>query len=139
LSSGGFSEGSATVAGMGSLILTADSLISFDPGLRAALSFASFNPGSSILTIDNWVGTVGMVGDSTTDRLIFNSDPTANLLEFAFVGYQGATALDLGNGFFEVTPLLAVPEINPALITWLLCGIAVFVHCRGVRARQRRS
>ncbi|MEY2536981.1 MAG: fibronectin-binding autotransporter adhesin [Verrucomicrobiota bacterium] len=138
LSSAGFSEGSATVTGMGSLILTTDSTITFDPGLRAALSFANFNPGSSNLTIDNWVGTVGMVGDSTTDRLIFNSDPTASLLQFVFTGYQGTTALDLGNGFFEVTPLFPVPEINPALITSLLCGIAIFGHCRAVRARQRR-
>ncbi|MFL6515525.1 MAG: beta strand repeat-containing protein [Chthoniobacterales bacterium] len=129
--SGGFSEGSASAAGMGLLTLTGNSLVDFTGG-AGTLSFADFTPGSSVLTVNNWTGTVNTIGDATTDRLIFNTDPTAYLSQFIFTGYDGAVVLDLGNGFYEVTPLaIPVPELDPALIVALLCGALIgFKHAR---------
>jgi hypothetical protein len=140
--SGGFSEGSASAAGMGSLALTGNSLINFT-GATGTLSFADFTPGSSNLTIDNWTGTVNTIGDATTDRLIFATDPTASLSQFIFTGYDGAVVFNLGNGFYEVTPLaVPVPELDPAIIVALLCGALIgFRHARlvicGVHSRRR--
>jgi len=139
-SKGNFSEGSATAVGIGSLNLTADSKIDFGVGTTGTLAFAIFNPGVSFLTIDNWSGTPSTIGDATTDRLVFNSDPTANLLQFVFTGYEGVAAFNLGGGFFEVTPLAPVPEINPALVASAFClGVGVFIHRRAVRHRARKS
>ncbi|MFL6529311.1 MAG: beta strand repeat-containing protein, partial [Chthoniobacterales bacterium] len=134
-----FSEGSASAAGMGSLDLSADSHIDFGTGTTGTLAFAIFNPGAFTLTVDNWTGTPSTIGDATTDRLIFGADPNANLLQFVFSGYDGAVAFDLGNGFFEVTPLSPVPEINPAVVASLLCAfLGVVLHRRSVRARVRK-
>jgi autotransporter-associated beta strand protein len=135
-SKGNFSEGSATAAGMGSLNLTADSTIDFGTGTTGTLTFAIFNPGANYLTIDNWTGTPSTIGDATTDRLIFNSDPTTNLLQFLFSGYEGAVVFDIGGGAFEVTPLEPVPEINPALLSAIVCGGAIFVARRRARIRS---
>src|SRR5205085_10451579 len=111
--SNGFSEGSASAAGMGTLALTGNSIIDFGSGAVGTLSFADLNAVTSTITIDNWTGTVNSIGNATTDRLIFGSDPTTSLSSFSFTGYIGATVFDLGNGLFEVTPTaLPVPEIN---------------------------
>ena len=137
---GDFSEGSASSLGMGNLNLTVDSTVDFGLGTVGALAFAIFNPGSSFLTIDNWTGTPNTIGTASTDRLIFNTDPSASLLQFVFSGYEGAISFDLGNGFYEVTPFSPVPEINPAMVASLLCVVlGVFVHRRKVRARGARS
>ena len=143
LSKGNFSEGSAGSAGLGALNLTAEgSTIDFGIGTTGTLAFAIFNPGTNSLLIDNWTGTPGTVGDLSTDRLIFQSDQSANLDQFLFTGFVGAMQFDLGGGFYEVTPgpLTPVPEINPACIASSLCaGIAILVHRRAVRARRRRE
>ena len=135
----GFSEGSASAAGMGTLNLTGNSVIDFGSGPVGTLTFTSFNPLLNYLTIDNWTGTLNTIGTASTDRLIFSADPTANLMQFIFSGYAGATALSLGNGFFEVTPA-AVPEMNPGLFAALLCaGLGFLAHRREIRRRASRS
>ena len=134
---GGFSEGSSSAAGMGALDLTSDSHIDFGNGATGTLAFAVFNPGANFLIVDNWSGTPNMIGTALTDRLIFDADPTANLLQFVFNGWEGAVSFDLGNGFYEVTPFSPVPEINPAFAASLLCaGLGIWVHRRSVRRRK---
>lgn len=119
---GNYSEGSSAAPGIGALTLTAaGSHVDFGTGTVGTLAFASFTPNAFKLTIDNWTGTVNTIGSSTTDRLIFASDQSANLGSFSFTGFNGATEFSLGNGMWEVTPLTAVPE--PA--TWLAAGCAV--------------
>jgi autotransporter-associated beta strand protein len=108
---GNFSEGTANSLGLGALSLTAaGSHVDFGIGTVGIITFASFAPGAFTLTIDNWSGTANMVGDVTTDRLIFNSDQSANLAAFVFTGYSGATQFGLGGGFFEITPIGVIPE-----------------------------
>ena len=141
LSKGDFSEGTSTVVGAGTLTLTADgSTIDFGTGAVGTLAFAIFNPGSYSLTIDNWTGTGGQIGDDSTDRLIFAADPTASLANFLFSGYApGAIAFLLDGGFYEVTPasLTPVPEMNPAVIASLLCaGVGVVFHRRAARRKK---
>jgi autotransporter-associated beta strand protein len=142
LSAGGFSEGSSSAVGAGTLTISGTgSRIDFGTGATSTLAFAIFNPGTNYLTIDNWTGTSGVAGNASTDRLIFAGDPSANLLSFIFTGYQsGAIAILLDNGYYEVTPgaLTPVPEINPAALASLLCaGMGVVFHRRAVRRRKR--
>jgi hypothetical protein len=85
------------------------------------LTFASFTPGTFTLTIDNWTGTVGTVGGLGTDRLIFNSDQSANLSSFNFTGYvPGAVEFNLGSGFYEIVPA-PIPETS----TWVTAALAL--------------
>lgn len=142
LSKGDFSEGTSTAVGAGTLTLAADgSTIDFGLGNAGTLAFAIFNPGSFALTIDNWTGTVGEIGNDSTDRLIFAADPSASLANFLFSGYApGAVAFLLDSGFYEVTPasLTPVPEMNPAVMASLLCaGVGVVFHRRARRAKNR--
>jgi fibronectin-binding autotransporter adhesin len=119
---GNFKEGSATTAGVGALTLNfTGSHIDFGTGTVGALTFASFAPGGYLLTIDNWTGTVAQQGGIATDRLIFNSDQSANLNSFLFTGYAGAVEFNLGNGFYEITPVTAVPETS----TWLAGALSL--------------
>ena len=124
LSTGGFSEGTTSSAGAGALNLTAvGSTIDFGTGATGTLAFAIFNPGGNSLTIDNWTGTPGLIGDGTTDQLLFATDPTPNLGSFTFTGYDsGGVAILLSSGFYEVTPGLApVPEVNPTMAAAFVC------------------
>lgn len=109
---GNFSEGATNAAGVGALTLTAaGSHLDFGTGTVGVLSFASFAPGANSLTIDNWTGLANTVGTASTDRLIFDLTQSANLASFTFSGYaSGAVQFDLGNGFFELTPVTPVPE-----------------------------
>jgi autotransporter-associated beta strand protein len=144
LSKGDFSEGTSSAVGAGTLSLTVDgSHIDFGTGTPGTLAFAIFNPGSYSLLIDNWTGTPGSIGDATTDRLIFATNPTPNLSSFIFTGYNsGAVAWLLDTGYYEVTPgsLTPVPEMNPALAASTVCAaLAVLFHRRFVRAQRRQS
>jgi autotransporter-associated beta strand protein len=136
LAKGGFSEGSISAHGMGALTLTADSHIDFGTGNVGVLRFASFNPNGFTLTIDNWSGTAGQAGNGLTDRLIFDSDQSANLNSFIFTGYgSGAVVFDLNNGFWEVSP---VPEAS----TWVAAAFASAVigfHALRHRRKVNRS
>jgi hypothetical protein len=102
------------------------------------LSFANFDPSVDLLviTIDNWTGTANTAGGPGTDRLIFNtSQSAANLALFEFNGYlPGAAQFNLGGGFFEVTPVIPVPETS----TWVAAGLALAAVCFQQRSRYRR-
>jgi len=132
---GNFSEGTTSAVGIGALTLTsAGSHLDFGTGTVGALSFASFGPAGTTLAIDNWTGTPNTVGSSSTDRLIFDADQSANLNFFSFTGYLGATEINLGGGFWEVVPV-AVPEPS----TWgagafALAGVVYIV----LKKRQPR-
>lgn len=120
---GNFSEGSASGPGLGALTLTASgSQVDFGTGTVGVLTFASFAPGTFTLTIADWTGTAGTLGSGTTDRLIFASDQTANLGSFVFNGFTGAMEFDLGNGYYEITPVAPVPE--PSTYIAALLGFA---------------
>jgi autotransporter-associated beta strand protein len=138
LSKGDFSEGTSSSAGAGALNLAADgSQIDFGSGTPGTLAFAIFNPDSYSVSVDNWTGTPGAIGSDSTDRLIFASDPSANLDRFFFTGYDpGAVALMLGGGFWEVTPeFTPVPEINPVFAAAGMCALGVFL----VKRKSRRE
>ncbi|MFL6521473.1 MAG: beta strand repeat-containing protein [Chthoniobacterales bacterium] len=134
---GAFSEGSGNTVGLGALTLTAaGSHIDFGTGTVGVLTFASFNPNGFTLTIDNWTGTANQAGSGLTDRLIFNSDQSANLSSFIFTGYgSGGAAVNLNNGFWEVTP---VPEAS----TWVSAAFAfaaIGFHAFQQRRKANRS
>ncbi len=134
---GNFSEGSAIAPGVGALTLTASgSQIDFGTGTVGVLTFASFTPGSYKLTIANWIGTLNTVGSGSTDRLIFASDQTANLSSFAFNGYgPGAVEFNLGNGYYEITPVAPVPETSTWVAAVLTLGVAGLHLVRRRRAK----
>src|SRR5439155_6106297 len=103
--------------GVGALTLNgAGSHLDFGTGTVGILSFTNLNPAGNTITIDNWTGTPNTVGDASADRLVFGADQAANLTFFNFTGYVDATEIDLGNGFWEIVPLTAVPEPS----TWLV-------------------
>jgi hypothetical protein len=127
---GNFSEGGISTAGVGALSLTADSHLDFGTGSVGTLTFASFTPGAFSLTIDNWTGTAATGGNILTDRLIFNSDQSANLSSFLFAGYApGAVEFNLGGGFFEVVP---VPETGLYLPGLLALAVIALRHRRQI-------
>jgi len=129
---GGFSEGTASAVGIGALTLTASSHIDFGTGAVGVLSFASFSPGLNLLTIDNWTGTAATVGNAGTDRLIFDSDQTANLSHYTFTGYLGAQEIALGGGFFEI-----VPVFTPEPSTYFAAGLTLLATLYYQRRRIR--
>ena len=132
-STGGFSEGTTSVTGVGGLTLTATgSHIDFGTGAVGVLTFSGFTPGANTLVIDNWTGTVNTVGNGSTDRLIFKEDQSGNLANFWFTGYApGATEFDV-NGFFEVTPV-AVPEPSTYIAALLALGALGYHQRRRLR------
>jgi autotransporter-associated beta strand protein len=135
---GNFSEGTTSSVGVGALTLTANSHIDFGTGTVGVLTFANLTVNSFTLTIDNWTGQYGQMGSASTDRLIFDSDQSANLANFYFTGYgAGAVEFALGGGFFEV--VAAIPEPS----TWVgaafgLIGIAISYSQWRRRRRSRR-
>ena len=134
LARGNFSEGTASAVGLGAVTLVGPgSNLDFGTGTVGILTFASFIPGVDTLAIDNWSGTINTVGNSGTDRLIFNADQTANLASFTFTGYTGTVEFNLGNGFWEVVPtgIGAVPEPS----TW--CAAALTLLAVGYHQRKR--
>jgi autotransporter-associated beta strand protein len=134
---GAFSEGNGNTVGIGTLTLTAaGSHIDFGTGSVGVLTFASFNPNGFTLTIDNWTGTANQAGSGLTDRLIFNSDQSANLSSFVFTGFgSGGAEVNLNNGFWEITP---VPEPS----TWVSGAFAfgaIAFHALRQRKKANRS
>jgi fibronectin-binding autotransporter adhesin len=136
-SKGNYSEGTASSVGMGALTLTATgSHIDFGTGTVGILTFASFTSNSNTLIIDNWTGTANTVGSASTDRLIFDSDQSANLSNFWFAGYApGASEFSLGGGYYEVVPTV-VPE--PATYVAGILGFLVVASTQIKRCRRRR-
>jgi fibronectin-binding autotransporter adhesin len=136
---GNFSEGTAGTPGVGALTLTASgSHLDFGTGTVGVLTFASFTPGGFTLTIDNWTGNGNTVGSPSTDRLIFASDQSANLSSFVFNGFAGAVEFNLNNGYYEVTPLQAVPETSTWVAAALALGVAGLHFARRRRAKPAR-
>jgi hypothetical protein len=109
----------------------AGSHIDYGTGLAGVLTLASFAPVAFNLTINNWTGVINTVGTGLMERLIFNSDQTANLSHFVFTGCSRPVGeFNLGNGFFEVAP---IPESS----TWMAAALAAGVAgCYLVRRRQ---
>jgi fibronectin-binding autotransporter adhesin len=134
---GNFSEGSTSTAGVGALILSATgSHLDFGTGTVGVLTFASFGPGGNALTIDNWTGTLATVGNALTDRLIFASDQSGNLSGFNFTGFgPGAVEFDLGNGYFEITP---VPEVGTYFSGSIVLALILLHHRKQLRQLVHR-
>jgi autotransporter-associated beta strand protein len=138
---GNFGEGTTGAVGVGALTLSATgSHLDFGTGTVGTVSFASFSPATYSLTIDNWTGTASTLGTIATDRLIFDSDQTANLSKFVFTGYSaGAAEFALGGGYFEVTAVSAVPEPSTYAAGCLaLIAVAYSRRKRFVRRKVRK-
>jgi len=138
---GGFSEGGtgATAHGVGALTLNfAGSHLDFGTGTVGILRFASFSPSSFLLTIDNWTGTPATVGSGSTDRLIFESDQSANLGGFAFTGYSGAMEIALGGGLYEIVPV-TTPEPSTYVAAILTATITLVRHRQRSRNGNRHA
>ena len=78
-------SGSSISETLGSLTLSANSILDFGSGLGNALTFnlglLSHTPGST-LSINGWTGTAGTLGTAATDRLIFTG--AASLFQSLF-------------------------------------------------------
>lgn len=133
-----FSEGTFNSPGAGALSLTAaGSHIDFGTGAVGTLTFANFAPGAFTLTIDNWLGTAGSMGGALNDRLIFAANQSGNLGSFSFTGFaSGATQIDLGNGYFEITP---VPETGTYFSGSIVLALILLRHRRQLRRLLHRS
>jgi autotransporter-associated beta strand protein len=139
LAKGDFSEGSTSTAGVGALTLNATgSHLDFETGTVGTVTFASFTPGAFVLTINNWTGTANTIGNGATDRLIFDVSQSSNLGSFSFTGFEGATEFDLGNGYYEVTPLSAVPEPSTYFAGALALAALGYQQLRRLRRRRHR-
>jgi hypothetical protein len=126
---GNFNEGTVSSLGfgLGALTLNASSHIDFGTGTVGVLRFASLSASTFTLTIDNWTGNYNMVGNASTDRLIFDSDQASNLNSFFFTGYgTGGVEFNLGGGYWEV--VAAVPEPSTYAAGLLAVGALAF-HC----------
>jgi autotransporter-associated beta strand protein len=135
---GNFSEGTAGSAGAGVLSLTAaGSHLDFGTGIVGILTFASLTAGGNTLTIDNWSGVAATMGTASTDRLIFASNQSGNLGSFNFIGFgAGAVQIDLGNGYFEITP---VPEAGTYFSGSTVLALILLHHRKQLRQLLRRK
>jgi len=136
---GSFSEGGVGTAGVGALSLAAaGSHVDFGMGTAGILPFATFAPGAFTLTIDNWSGTAATRGTpGLNDRLIFAASQSGNLGSFNFTGFaSGAVQFDLGNGYFEITP---VPETGTYLSGSIVLALILFHHRRQLGRLVHRS
>lgn len=134
----GVNDGTTNAVGLGALTLSVNSTLDFDGATNGSLlAFTSFNPGSSILSVTNWTNThfngSQNSGLSTDDRLVFDQDlQAAGLLSQINFG-SGLTTqqIALGNGFYEIGAITAVPE--PATIF----GPLALLGLVGYRERRR--
>ncbi len=140
LATGGFSEGAATTAGLGTLTLSASSTLDFGTGNFSTLNFSGFTSGNSgTLSILNWSGTPSTAGmDGLHDRLILGGDATAfknafNQSSISFNGTSGFEAVELDANSFELVAA-PVPEPSTAIAAVVLLGIAA-----GSRRRRSRG
>ena len=72
------------------------------------VTFASLLTNSAILTINNYLNNNGTSGGA--DELIFDQNESSNLSSIVFTGYGATSETPLGGGFYEVFPVVAVPE-----------------------------
>jgi autotransporter-associated beta strand protein len=133
-------QSGASSVGLGALTLTAsNSTLDFGTGGVGTLTFGSFDEvasGALVLNILNYstvadAGTQTSGTDGVDDRLIFNESQSGNLANFSFGGLS-ASQIDLGDGFYELTP---VPEPS----TWGAAGLALVAMACTQRKRFRRA
>jgi hypothetical protein len=139
LAKGNFSEGTTSSVGIGALTLSASgSHIDFGTGSVGTLSFASLNPAGFTLTIDNWTGNYNQQGSGSTDRLIFDTNQSANLSNFFFTGYgAGGVEFALAGGFYEV--VAAVPEPSTYIPGALALVVLIAMQARRILTTARAS
>ena len=125
LDTGGLSEGTPALAGVGALTLSASSILDLGNG-ASILHFADSHLASwtvgGILTIVNWSGTPVIGGG--TDQLFFGSDPSAltsdqvDQILFDFGSGQFSAGALLPNGEFVPVPEPAGLFALAALLGW---------------------
>ena len=142
VTNGGTTTTGTNSAGLGMLTLTANSSLDFNSTSandRGTLFFGAFLPNGFTLTIDNWSsssfgnGNSGLDGD---DRLIFQSSDgnaltSAQLAAIVFSNGGTTSEISLGNGFYEVGAVAAVPESSTAVSGIILAAIGgLAIHRR---------
>jgi hypothetical protein len=142
LNTGGFSEGSASSVGLGTLTLSATSTLDFGAGSGSQLLFAGVgaHTGGAVLNILNWSWNGGGANgnsDGDDDRLMFVGDDTARqdfLTNFAnsisFGGVASFDAIQFDANHFEI---VAIPEPSSTAIL----GAAALIGLIGFRERRR--
>lgn len=138
-STGGFSEGSEAIVGLGNMNLTATTTLDFGSGGGSALLYAGVGSHSdgAILAITNWTGTADTVGTTTSDRLLFAglSSTFASVYdqsEVTFNGTPGYATKQYDESHFEIVAIPDPGAINHLAAASLL-GLAVS------RARRRMA
>jgi fibronectin-binding autotransporter adhesin len=132
---GGFSEGDLSTAGLGTLSVSATSVIDFGVSGTSQLLFAglgSHTPGTS-LSITNW-STPSDPNNPGNDHLLFAGDENARFAfdnafavnDISFNGNSGFATVQLDAGHFEV-----IPEPSSLLLTTVAFGLL------GLRRRRR--
>lgn len=110
---GGTFSGVSKSQTFGSLTLTTDSAINFDPGDGAGvLTFASGSRTGGTLTINSWTGVGGVGG--TDDKIVLSADPGTNFLSaIQFTGFPAGAVYLAGTG--EIVPPGVVQPVQPTL------------------------
>ena len=134
----GSMEGTRSAVGVGALTLTANSTLDFQQSSGGHVTFGGgfVDAGNAYqLTLANYLG--GPEGNNPT-QLLFNQDMGSYLNDFQFAygsNLVAAAQLSVGNGFYELVPVTAVPEPATWLSGALLLGAAALSLRRRMRAR----
>lgn len=124
---GGFSEGTATTAGLGKLTLSSNSTIDMGSG-NSIIDFDSATYSSGKLTVSNWSGSATGGG---TDQIHFITAPSSTFLANVYWADFGTTgAKMIGNEMVPISGVPIVPEPGTVIGGLMVGGWALWRWCK---------